>query len=77
MTYLVTGAAGFIGFHAASALLKRGEEVVGVDNLNDYYSPKLKTDRLAQLERHSGFHFHKLDLADRLRGFIERLKPKV
>ena len=46
MTYLVTGAAGFIGFHAALALLQRGDEVVGVDNLNDYYSVKPKSDRL-------------------------------
>ncbi len=64
MTYLVTGAAGFIGFHAALALLKRGDEVVGIDNLNDYYDPKLKSDRLAVLGKHKGFQFHKVELAD-------------
>ena len=44
--FLVTGAAGFIGMHVAQALLARGDEVVGIDNLNDYYSPQLKQDRL-------------------------------
>jgi UDP-glucuronate 4-epimerase len=62
---LVTGAAGFIGFHTSRALLARGDEVVGVDNLNDYYDPKLKAARLAILERESGFRFDKLDIADR------------
>ena len=66
MTYLVTGAAGFIGFHAASALLQRGDEVVGIDNLNDYYNPKLKSDRLAELEKYKGFRFHKVELADQV-----------
>jgi UDP-glucuronate 4-epimerase len=62
---LVTGAAGFIGFHTARALLARGDEVVGVDNLNDYYDPKLKSARLAILERQRGFRFDRLDIADR------------
>jgi UDP-glucuronate 4-epimerase len=62
---LVTGAAGFIGFHTARALLARGDEVVGVDNLNDYYDPKLKSARLAMLGRERGFRFDKLDIADR------------
>ena len=62
---LVTGAAGFIGFHLARRLLAAEEEVVGLDNLNDYYSVQLKKDRLAQLEPHPRFRFHKLDLADR------------
>jgi UDP-glucuronate 4-epimerase len=74
MTYLVTGAAGFIGFHAALALLQRGDEVVGVDNLNDYYSVKLKSDRLAELQKHNGFQFHKVELADQL-ALAEALKP--
>ena len=64
MTILVTGAAGFIGYHVAAALLARGETVLGVDNLNDYYPPALKQARLEQLESQKGFEFHKLDIAD-------------
>ena len=52
--FLVTGAAGFIGMHVAQALLARGDEVVGIDNLNDYYSPQLKQDRLAHLQQQAG-----------------------
>jgi UDP-glucuronate 4-epimerase len=62
---LVTGAAGFIGFHTAKALLERGDEVLGIDNLNAYYDPKLKAARLAILERDPKFRFAKLDIADR------------
>jgi UDP-glucuronate 4-epimerase len=62
---LVTGAAGFIGFHVAKRLLERGDEVTGLDNLNDYYDPTLKHARLAQLSGHPRFTFAKLDLADR------------
>jgi UDP-glucuronate 4-epimerase len=62
---LLTGAAGFIGFHATRALLARGDEVVGVDNLNAYYDPTLKSARLTILERERGFRFDKLDIADR------------
>lgn len=65
MKVLVTGAAGFIGFHTSLALLARGDEVVGVDNLNDYYDVRLKEARLAQLEGRNGFHFVKLDIANR------------
>lgn len=64
MTFLVTGAAGFIGFHTARALLARGEEVVGVDNLNPYYDVSLKQARLKLLEETSGFTFVKADLAN-------------
>jgi UDP-glucuronate 4-epimerase len=62
---LVTGAAGFIGFHVAQRLLADGRRVVGVDNLNTYYDPKLKEARLAELTRYGMFRFHKLDLNDR------------
>ena len=64
MHVLVTGAAGFIGFHVTQRLLARGDTVVGMDNLNTYYDVRLKQDRLAQLQSRSGFQFHKLDLAD-------------
>ncbi|MFA6266106.1 MAG: NAD-dependent epimerase [Pseudolabrys sp.] len=62
---LVTGAAGFIGYHVATALLKEGRVVVGVDNLTPYYDVKLKEARLAQLGQHNGFSFVRHDLADR------------
>jgi UDP-glucuronate 4-epimerase len=65
MKLLVTGAAGFIGFHTALALLERGDEVVGLDNLNEYYDVTLKLRRLEILEQRPGFRFVKLDLADR------------
>jgi len=65
MKYLVTGAAGFIGFHVAQRLLGAGHQVVGVDNLNDYYDVKLKLARLDLLKPFSAFSFIKLDLADR------------
>ncbi len=64
MSIMVTGAAGFIGFHLSRALLARGEEVIGIDNLNDYYSVQLKQDRLAQLRQHANFSFAKCDLDD-------------
>jgi len=64
MTIIVTGAAGFIGFHVARALLERGEEVVGIDNLNDYYDPRLKRDRLAALPQTDRFRFLQVDFAD-------------
>lgn len=65
MNVLVTGAAGFIGFHLAKRLLGEGEHVFGIDNLNAYYDPKLKKDRLSLLESQAGFAFEKLDLTDR------------
>ena len=64
MKILVTGAAGFIGMHTAASLLARGDEVVGLDNLNDYYDPQLKRDRLAQLESQRGFRFVRQDIAE-------------
>ena len=65
MSVLLTGSAGFIGFHVALRLLQRGEEVIGIDNLNPYYDPQLKAARLAILETQDGYRHAKLDLADR------------
>ena len=65
MTIIVTGAAGFIGFSVARRLLDRGETVIGIDNINDYYSPALKQGRLAELARYGErFRFHRVDFAD-------------
>jgi len=65
MKYLVTGAAGFIGYHLSSKLLARGDEVIGIDNINDYYDVNLKLTRLDKLKANEAFTFIKLDLADR------------
>ena len=65
MSVLVTGVAGFIGYHVARALLDRGERVLGVDNLNAYYDPRLKRARLDQLGGRNGFVFRRADIADR------------
>jgi UDP-glucuronate 4-epimerase len=65
MSILLTGAAGFIGFHVAKALLERGDRVVGIDNLNDYYDVRLKEARLALLSAYPTFVFARLDVADR------------
>jgi UDP-glucuronate 4-epimerase len=64
MSTLITGAAGFIGFHVAKALLERGERVIGIDNVNDYYDVRLKEARLAELSAFAGFTFAKLNVAD-------------
>ena len=80
MRVLVTGAAGFIGYHVSERLLARGDEVVGLDNLNPYYDPSLKQARLERLRAHERFRFERLDLADRAgmdalfaRGGFERV----
>mgnify|MGYP000409512407 CR=1 FL=1 len=77
MTILVTGAAGFIGSHVAHVLLDRGDEVVGLDNLNDYYSVQLKRDRLARLQARPGFSFHQIELADfdALTALMQQIGP--
>ena len=78
MKILVTGAAGFIGMHVAERLLARGDEVIGVDNLNDYYDVTLKEARLARLTPHSNFTFHRLDVADRaaMEALFRDTKPQ-
>lgn len=65
MKYLVTGAAGFIGYFVCEKLCKAGHTVVGIDNLNDYYDPSLKRARLQRLEHYKNFQFVKIDIADR------------
>lgn len=65
MIVLLTGAAGFIGYHVAEALLARGDQVLGVDNINSYYDTKLKRARLERLGRHAGFGFREMDISDR------------
>ena len=65
MKILVTGSAGFIGFHLSKSLLDDGYEVLGIDNMNNYYDPNLKHARLEQLELHKNFKFEKVDIADR------------
>lgn len=64
-TYLVTGAAGFIGFFLSKALLDKGEQVIGLDNLNDYYEVSLKESRIAVLKKYENFQFYRADLADK------------
>jgi UDP-glucuronate 4-epimerase len=78
-TTLVTGAAGFIGYHTAERLLARGERVVGLDNLNDYYDVRLKEARLARLRGRPGFTFHRVELADRngMEGIFASERPEV
>lgn len=75
---LVTGVAGFIGFHVARTLLKRGRPVFGIDNINDYYDPSLKRARLALLQEEDGFAFLEIDVADRvsMEGLFQRLQPE-
>jgi UDP-glucuronate 4-epimerase len=78
MSILVTGCAGFIGYHLCLNLLERGDIVVGLDNLNDYYDVSLKMSRLSQLQSFSNFQFYQIDLADR-QGMVElfaREKPQ-
>lgn len=78
MKILVTGAAGFIGARLSERLLERGDEIIGVDNLNDYYDVNLKYARLARIESHSGFSFTKLDIEDRaaMEALFREHKPE-
>jgi UDP-glucuronate 4-epimerase len=65
LSVLVTGCAGFIGYHVAEALLARGDSVIGLDSLNDYYDVRLKQARLGRLRAHGGFAFHRADVSDK------------
>ena len=75
---LVTGSAGFIGFHLSKILLDKDYQVIGIDNLNDYYDPKLKEDRLAILRQNNNFIFHKVDLKEKpeVDKVFESYKPE-
>jgi UDP-glucuronate 4-epimerase len=78
LNVLVTGAAGFIGYHVSKRLLDRGDQVTGVDNLNDYYDPKLKEARLARLQGREGFRFVRLDISESsgMRRLFESERPQ-
>ena len=78
MKILVTGAAGFIGMHVSEKLLARGEEVICIDNLSDYYDVNLKRARLARLAAHAGYQFHQVDISDQLamRELFNNTKPE-
>src|SRR6202162_4506751 len=75
---LVTGAAGFIGYHVARRLMERGDRVIGLDSMNDYYDVRLKNARLSELEKFPGFRFTKLDISDQagVNDLFQREKPE-
>lgn len=77
MKILITGAAGFIGFHLSKKLLDQSYQIIGIDNFNDYYDPKLKENRLIELEKYKNFNFHKVDLKDKaaLDSIFETYQP--
>ena len=79
MKILVSGAAGFIGFHTATTLLQQGNIVIGVDNLNDYYDVTLKEDRLKELELNTNFIFEKTDIVEltELRKVFIKHEPDI
>ncbi len=78
-TYLITGASGFIGFYLAKALLEKGAEVIGIDNMNDYYEVSLKEERLSLLQKYEKYHFVKADISDKeaVMQVFEEWKPQI
>jgi len=76
---LVTGAAGFIGYHVSKRLCELGEEVIGIDNINSYYDPNLKLARIKNLKKIKGFIFDKIDICDydALKDLFDKYKPKI
>lgn len=78
-TYLITGVAGFIGYHLATSLLSNGNVVIGIDNINDYYNVKLKEDRLILLSKYNDFVFCKIDLLEKQKfdNIFDQYKPNV
>lgn len=78
-TYLITGGAGFIGFHLSEALLEKGATVIGIDNMNDYYEVSLKEDRLAILREYENYCFIKADIADKeaIFALFEEHRPQI
>ena len=77
--HLITGTAGFIGFHLAERMLQEGRKVVGIDNVNDYYDPTLKESRLQRLQNHKGFVNHRINLEDReaIAALFNQVQPRV
>tara|TARA_Y100000590_G_scaffold88179_1_gene98990 strand:+ start:3546 stop:4514 length:969 start_codon:yes stop_codon:yes gene_type:complete len=77
--YLITGAAGFIGFHLSLSLLKKGEKIIGIDNINNYYDQKIKLDRLKILKKFSKFKFFKIDLKNNvlIKKKLNKQKSKI
>ena len=78
MKILITGSAGFIGYHLSQALLEEGNDVLGIDNLNNYYSPELKTSRVKILKNYDNFKFHKGNICDResMKKVINSFSPQ-
>ena len=77
MKKIITGVAGFIGFHIAKYYLEHGDKILGIDNLNDYYDPTLKEARLSQLNNYNNFSFHKIDIVDSLLEYVDEIPNSI